>query len=107
MIGILENGKLLSLGTLDQLRSMVKYQYSIRILQNGSSFEPKIGEVIKSSDGSTQIFTTEEDADKLSEQLIGEKKRFSIYPISLEDIFLLSGEETHRRRYQAQFNRAK
>jgi hypothetical protein len=40
-----------------------------------------------SADGSTQIFTTEEEADKLSEQLVREKKRFSISPISLEDIF--------------------
>ncbi len=87
MIGILENGKLLSLGTLDQLRSIVKYQYSIRILQSGSSFETKTGEIIKSVDGSTQILTTEEDADRLTEQLVREKKRFSVYPISLEDIF--------------------
>jgi ABC-2 type transport system ATP-binding protein len=87
MIGILENGKLLSLGTLDQLRSIVKYQYSIRILLSGSSFETKFGEVIKNTDGSTQIFATEEDADKLSEQLVREKRRFSIYPVSLEDIF--------------------
>ncbi len=87
MIGILENGKLLSLGTLEQLRSVVRYPYSIRILHGGYSFETKVGEVIKSADGSTQIFTTEEDADKLTEQLVRERKRFSIYPISLEDIF--------------------
>ncbi|MGP8124876.1 MAG: ABC transporter ATP-binding protein [Nitrososphaerales archaeon] len=87
MIGILENGRLLSLGTLEQLRSVVRYPYSIRILHGGSSFETKVGEVIKSADGSTQIFTTEEDADKLTEQLVRERKRFSIYPISLEDIF--------------------
>jgi ABC-2 type transport system ATP-binding protein len=86
MIGILENGKLLSLGSLDQLRSAVKYPYSIRILEGGP-VETKVGEVIKNSDGSTQIFTTEEDAERLSEQLVEEKKRFSIYPISLEDIF--------------------
>jgi ABC-2 type transport system ATP-binding protein len=87
MIGILENGKLLSIGTLDELRSLVKYQYSIRIMQSSPSFETKIGEVIKSADGSTQIFATEEDADKLSEQLVRQKRRFSIYPVSLEDIF--------------------
>jgi ABC-2 type transport system ATP-binding protein len=87
MIGILENGKLLSIGTLDELRSLVKYQYSIHIMQSSSSFETKIGEVIKGADGSTQIFATEEDADKLSEQLVREKRRFSIYPVSLEDIF--------------------
>jgi ABC-2 type transport system ATP-binding protein len=87
MIGILENGKLLSLGTLEQLRSVVRYQYSMRVLQSGSLVETKVGEVIKNADGSTQIFTTEEDADRLSGQLVREKKRFSISPISLEDIF--------------------
>ncbi len=88
MIGILENGKLLTLGTLDQLRSVVRYPYSIRVMQKtASEFNPKVGEVIKSSDGSVQIFTTEEDAEVLSEQLVKEKRRFSIYPVSLEDIF--------------------
>jgi ABC-2 type transport system ATP-binding protein len=87
MIGILENGRLLSIGTLDQLRSVVKYQYSVRILQNGASIETKFGETIRAADGSTQIFVTEQDADRLSEQLVKEKKRFSIYPVSLEDIF--------------------
>lgn len=88
MIGILENGKLLGLGTLDQLRSIVKYQYSIRIMQGTTpDIETRIGEVIKSADGSTQIFTTETDAEEISEKLVREKKRFSIYPISLEDIF--------------------
>lgn len=87
MIGILENGRLLSLGTIDQLRSTVKHQYSIRIMRGGPSPETKIGEVIKNADGSTQIFTTEEDADRLTEQLVRERRRFSVYPISLEDIF--------------------
>jgi ABC-2 type transport system ATP-binding protein len=87
MIGILESGRLLSLGTLDQLRSVVRYQYSIRILQGGSSFETRVGEAIREADGSIQIFTTEEDADRLTEQLVKEKKRFSVYPVSLDDIF--------------------
>jgi ABC-2 type transport system ATP-binding protein len=87
MIGILENGKLVSLGTLDQLRSAVKYPYSVRVLDGGSGIETNTGEVINNPDGSVQIFTTEEDADRLSEQLVREKKRFSVYPISLEDIF--------------------
>jgi ABC-2 type transport system ATP-binding protein len=88
MIGILENGKLLSLGNLDQLRSVVKYPYAIRVMGNGgSNFKIDIGEVIRNSDGSIQIFTTEKEAELLAEQLAKEKKRFSIYPISLEDIF--------------------
>ena len=87
MIGILESGKLLSIGTLNQLRSVVKYQVSVRIMKDGQSLEPGVGEIIRSADGSTQIFTTEEEADRLTERLVREKKRFSIYPISLEDIF--------------------
>jgi len=88
MIGILENGKLLSLGNLDQLRSVVKYPYAIRVMGKvGSEFKADIGEVIQNTDGSIQVFTTEKEAELLAEQLAKEKKRFSIYPISLEDIF--------------------
>ncbi len=89
MIGILENGRLLTLGTLDKLRSVVKYPYSIRVMRKdgSSSFQTAIGEEIETSDGSTQIFTTEDEAEKIAEQLVKEKRRFSIYPLSLEDIF--------------------
>lgn len=89
MIGILENGKLLGLGTLDELRSIVRYPYSIRILHGdaAANFPMENGEVIRASDGTVQVFTTEEDANKLAEWLVKEKKRFSVYPISLEDIF--------------------
>ena len=86
-IGILENGRLLALGTLDGLRSIVRYQVAVRVLKGGFSIEPGVGEVIENSDGSTQVFTTEEEADRLTEMLVRDKRRFSIYPISLEDIF--------------------
>ena len=86
-IGILESGRLLALGTLDKLRSIVQYQVTVKVLKGGFSFEPGAGEVIENSDGSTQIFTTEAEADRLTERLVREKRRFSIYPISLEDIF--------------------
>jgi ABC-2 type transport system ATP-binding protein len=87
MIGILESGKLLSLGTLDQLRAAMKYQVSVRILKGGPGLRVETGEVVQNADGSTQIFTTEDEADKLTEDLVKEKKRFSIYPTSLEDVF--------------------
>ncbi len=91
MIGILENGKLLGLGTLDELRSSVRYQYGIRIAQDATVSPDYIptsnGEVMSGPDGSTQIFTTEEEAERLAVRLFKEKKRFSIYPVSLEDIF--------------------
>jgi ABC-2 type transport system ATP-binding protein len=86
-IGILDSGRLVGIGTMEQLRKKVKYQYSVRILQNGRALKPRTGYTVKGSDGSTQIITTEDEADRLAKKLIGERTRFAINPISLEDIF--------------------
>jgi ABC-2 type transport system ATP-binding protein len=52
-IGVLDKGKLIRIGTLDQLRQSVKYNYSIKLL-----FEPSqdflsqfSGEVVTGTDG--------------------------------------------------------
>ena len=45
------------------------------------------GERLVSRDGETQIMTTEKEARDISEQLIQRKARFSINPVSLDDIF--------------------
>jgi ABC-2 type transport system ATP-binding protein len=86
-IGILHNGKLMGMGTLEELRKLVKYQYSIRILQKKTSVKIKEGQKVVGEDGFTQIMTTEKEADALAIRFIKEKIRFAINPISLEDIF--------------------
>lgn len=86
-IGILDNGKLVALGTLDELRRRVKYQYSVRILQKGSKVKPRQGNVVTLENGFRQIVTTEQEADRLGKLFIQNKTKFSINPISLEDIF--------------------
>ncbi len=86
-IGILEDGQLKALGTLDDLRSKVRYPYSIKILSNFRVAKPKNGEVIRGVDGHLQIVTTELEANKLSRKLIDQKVRFSMNPMTLDDIF--------------------
>ncbi len=86
-IGILDNGKLRALGTLEDLRNKVKYPYSIKILSKAHVEKPKNGIIVKGIDDNYQIVTTENEANKLSRQLIKRKVRFSMNPLSLDDIF--------------------
>lgn len=86
-IGILENGKLHALGTLDELRGMVKFPYSIKMLSPGRIEKPRNGEVIRGADGHFQIVTTEKEANRLSRKLIDNGIRFSMNPMTLDDIF--------------------
>ncbi len=94
MIGMLDKGKLIALGSMDQLRGLVKYQYSIR-LPVGSAV-PKIedGAVTQGTDGQVQILTSESEAYRLSGELLREGARISVSRISLDDVFFhLVGEQ--------------
>jgi ABC-2 type transport system ATP-binding protein len=86
-LAILENGLLMKQGTLQELRNSIKYSYSIKLLDGSSKIKPRIGEVIKGLDGSTQIITTEKYAYELTKKLVEKRIRFSMNPISLDDIF--------------------
>jgi ABC-2 type transport system ATP-binding protein len=86
-IGILDEGKLVAIGTLNELRDIVKYTYSVMVLQKGVSVKPRHGYVIVGDDGFRQIITSEQEADRLAKRFIQDRTKFSINPISLEDIF--------------------
>ncbi|MGI0100317.1 MAG: ABC transporter ATP-binding protein [Candidatus Micrarchaeaceae archaeon] len=86
-IGILDKGKLIASGTMDELRKSVRYQYSIMILQKGVRMEPRHGSIVNVENGFKQIITTEEEAERIGKALIRDGIRFSMNPISLEDIF--------------------
>lgn len=87
-IAILEDGKVMAIGTLDDLRKKVKYPYSIKIFSDKDKVaKPRDGELIAGIDGSRQIVTTEKEARKLSRKLIDKRIRFAMNPISLDDIF--------------------
>jgi ABC-2 type transport system ATP-binding protein len=93
-IGILKEGKLVSIGSLSDLRLSSKYQYSIKL-------PPKIqvpplndAEVIVGGDGYTQIMTNEAEAFHLAKVFAEQEVKFSINPVTLDDIFFrLVGEK--------------
>jgi len=86
-IGILHEGKLIGLGTLEQLRSAVKYQYSVMV-SSASELPPvKEGDVTTSHSGQTQVLTDEEEAYGISRVLLEKGTKFSMSKISLEDVF--------------------
>jgi len=86
-IAILDRGRLASMGTLDQLRSLVKHQYSIRLPAGVEIPEVKDGTVTTGNEGQTQILTGEEEAYALSAELLRAGARISVSRISLDDIF--------------------
>jgi ABC-2 type transport system ATP-binding protein len=88
-IGVLEEGRLIALGTLDELRRRLRYNYSVKIL---SISAPPItlneGEMMKGRDDLPVILTTEEEAFRIAQNLSREGIKFTINPVVLEDIFL-------------------
>jgi ABC-2 type transport system ATP-binding protein len=88
-IGVLDRGKLIRLGTLDDLRLSINYNYSMKLLSKPSSdfFTRLKGEVLTGRDGNIRILTSEEEAFAISRDLSRSGFKFTINPISLDDIF--------------------
>ena len=85
-IGILDDGKLLALGSMDELRMKIRHQYSVKV-QKGVELPEVEGKIIHRRDGQVQIMTTQDEALRLSGVLIEKKAQFSLNPINLDDIF--------------------
>jgi ABC-2 type transport system ATP-binding protein len=85
-IGILDNGRLLALGSMDDLRKRIRHQYSVKV-PKGVDLPEVEGEVLARKDGQVQIMTTQDEALRLSRILIEKKTQFSLNPIDLDDIF--------------------
>jgi ABC-2 type transport system ATP-binding protein len=86
-IAILDRGKLAALGTLDQLRRLVRHQYSIRLPPGAAVPQVKDGTVTVGKEGQAQILTGEDEAYSLSGELLRAGVRISVSRISLDDIF--------------------
>jgi ABC-2 type transport system ATP-binding protein len=85
-IGILDGGRLLALGSMDELRRRIRHQYSVKV-PKGIDLPEVDGTVLDRRDGQVQIMTTQEEALRLSRTLIERKVQFSLNPIDLDDIF--------------------
>jgi ABC-2 type transport system ATP-binding protein len=86
-IGVLKDGKLVSIGTLADLRASSKYQYSIKLPPETPLPTLNAGEITTRASGYTQILTNEEEAFRLARLLSEQGVKFSISPVSLDDIF--------------------
>jgi ABC-2 type transport system ATP-binding protein len=87
-IGILDRGKLIQIGSLEELRKSVSYNYSMNIPYDSKLSTPILssGEVVKGSEG-YRILTTEDEAFRISRELSRGGFKFTINPVSLDDIF--------------------
>ena len=86
-IGILKDGKLISFGTLPELRKTVRYQYSIKLPPKVQVPQLKDAEVTTDKSGVTQIMTNEDEAFSLARAFANQAVKFSIAPVTLDDIF--------------------
>jgi ABC-2 type transport system ATP-binding protein len=88
-IGVLDRGKLVRIGTLEDLRRSMNYNYSMKLL---SKPPPDLltlskGEILTGRDGYVRILTGEEEAFRISRELSKGGFKFTINPVSLDDIF--------------------
>lgn len=86
-LAILDRGRMIMSGTLDDIRGSIGYPYAVKILQKKVRLGKVKGKITRGLDGHTQVFATEREANKLAERLISKNIKFSINPTSLEDIF--------------------
>jgi ABC-type uncharacterized transport system ATPase subunit len=86
---VLDQGRLIRVGTLEELRQSVNYNYSLKLLSKPpSDFLSSLkGEVLTGRDGYARILTSEEEAFAISRDLSKGGFKFTINPISLDDIF--------------------
>lgn len=85
-IGILNDGRLLTLGSMDELRRTLKHQYSLKVAQ-GVDLRVAEGEIVTLSNGQLQVLTTQDEALEISKRLIEQRAQFSVNPVTLDDIF--------------------
>jgi ABC-2 type transport system ATP-binding protein len=95
-LGVLGEGQLVAVGTVPSIRGRIKFQYSLKLPANSPVPTVSQGEVTTGRSGDVQILTNEEEAFALSKRLSTSGVRFSIGPVSLDDIFFqLVGESTY------------
>ncbi len=96
-IGIIHEGKVLKIGSLDELRKDMRYSHSVRF-KGTFPLEGIGGRETIGKDGFTQVFVDEKSAYELSGRLLKSGISFSINPVSLDNIFYFytkSGIEGH------------
>lgn len=87
LIAILDQGKLVGIGKIGELRDRMKYPYSLKVYSEQLNIDVNDGFVRKSANGEIQIFTSKEEVYKIATKLISENVRFTVQEVSLGNIF--------------------
>jgi ABC-2 type transport system ATP-binding protein len=88
-IAVLDEGKLIAFGTIEDLRKKIGYPYAIKVFSKGYKIKKIRGKLVKKDDGTMQIFTDQKEAGRLTSEFIKNSVNFSIDRTSLEDIFYM------------------
>jgi ABC-2 type transport system ATP-binding protein len=100
-LAVLGAGHLVAVGTVPSIRGRIRYQYSINLPADSPVPGVAHGEVTTGKDGQVQILTNEDEAFEISRKLSVAGARFSIRPVSLEDIFFQLVGETPQGEQEA------
>jgi len=94
-LGILGEGKLVAVGSVPFLRARIRHQFSVKLPANSPVPVVSQGDLTTGQNGVIQILTNEDEAFAISKKLSVAGTKFSIGPVSLDDIFFqLVGEST-------------
>jgi ABC-2 type transport system ATP-binding protein len=100
---ILDNGKIVSEGTMTNLRKTLNYQMRVDINESNNhdnlinrDIFSSFGKVIDISSDSIRLFTFEKNLKEISKLAVKNNLSFAVSPITLDDIFVnLLGEYNH------------
>ncbi len=87
MIGMLNRGKLAAFGTMQELRKVTRYPYSIKVYSTDFEIDGEKGDFVHLPEGITQIYTHESEVYGIISSLISQKIKFTVQEISLNTIF--------------------
>lgn len=87
IIGVMHKGRMVALGSLEQLRLAIKHQYSVMVAAGTEPPHVSHGSVTRGRSGEVQILTDEEEAYGVSRQLLEKGAKLSMSKVSLNDIF--------------------
>ena len=90
-IGILDQGKMKGVDSLDGLRMVLKYSYSIRVEKNGETehlLQGCTSNIILQRGSQLQVLTTEKEALAIAKVFHDCHQKIWMEPVSLEDIFM-------------------
>lgn len=89
-IAIIDEGKVVASGTVQDLRRVVPHNVRVDISKDGLDEESlkSFGSVVDTGAGSLRIFTYEKAARELSELAFRKNLPFTISPVTLDDVFV-------------------